>query len=245
MRNLKILLCILTLMSSHFVVNAINNQDFLARTSASISLKIPGNTAKVYPLTLQKAGTTDNLYYMESPETIPVVLTEQIREWGTKDSLQVNVYITALEDIYFSYSQSLATGFKHDDCLFYMPGFWYRKNLRSPKEAPSFHTSDSWIVREDRLSTPLTGIYAGGGSYVTVSRLDEMTTDALSTHREGEIILSGKTSLGFTGFVNNQGIATLTFGFPYKEAPRSYIRKLTLAPEVTAFQLLKKGIEPS
>ena len=241
MRNLKILLCILTLMSSHFVVNAINNQDFLARTSASISLKIPGNTAKVYPLTLQKAGTTDNLYYMESPETIPVVLTEQIREWGTKDSLQVNVYITALEDIYFSYSQSLATDFKHDDCLFYMPGFWYRKNLRSPKEAPSFHTSDSWIVREDRLSTPLTGIYAGDGSYVTVSRLDEMTTDALSTHREGEIILSGKTSLGFTGFVNNQGIATLTFGFPYKEAPRSYIRKLTLAPEVTAFQFLKKG----
>ncbi len=31
------------------------------------------------------------------------------------------------------------------------------------------------------------------------------------------------------------------FGFPYEEAPRSYIRKLTLAPKVKAFQLLKKG----
>lgn len=33
----------------------------------------------------------------------------------------------------------------------------------------------------------------------------------------------------------------LSFGFPYEEAPRSYIRKLTLAPKVKAFQLLKKG----
>ena len=41
-----------------------------------------------------------------------------------------------------------------------MPGFWYRRNLRSPKKAPSFHTSDSWLVREDRLSAPLTGIFS-------------------------------------------------------------------------------------
>ena len=27
----------------------------------------------------------------------------------------------------------------------------------------------------------------------------------------------------------------------YREAPKSYIRKLTLAPEVEAFQLMKKG----
>ena len=31
--------------------------------------------------------------------------------------------------------------------------------------------------------------------------------DALATHKEGEIILSGKTSLGFTGFENQPGIA--------------------------------------
>ena len=80
-----------------------------------------------------------------------------------------------------------------------MPGFWYRRNLRSPKEAPSFHTSDSWVVREDRLSDPLTGIYNEKDKrYMTVNRLDKFTTDALTTHKEGEVILSGKTSLGFT-----------------------------------------------
>ena len=65
---------------------------------------------------------------------------------------------------------------------------------------------------------------------MTVNRLDKFTTDALTTHKEGEVILSGKTSLGFTGFENQNGVAALSFGFPYEEAPRSYIRKLTLAP---------------
>lgn len=123
-----------------------------------------------------------------------------------------------------------------------MPGFWYRRNLRSPKEAPSFHTSDSWLVREDRLSAPLTGIYSEKEkSFVTVSRIDNFANEVLSTHREGEIILSGKTSIGFTGFENQNGVATLSFGFPYREAPKSYIRKLTLAPAVEAFQSLRKG----
>ena len=47
--------------------------------------------------------------------------------------------------------------------------------------------------------------------------------------------------MGYTGFGNKGGVATLSFGFPYREAPKSYIRKLTLAPAVTAYQLLKKG----
>ena len=37
------------------------------------------------------------------------------------------------------------------------------------------------------------------------------------------------------------GTATLSFGYPYKEAPKTYIRKLTLAPSVEAYQFLKKG----
>ena len=31
---------------------------------------------------------------------------------------------------------------------------------------------------------------------MTVNRLDDFSMDALATHKEGEIILSGKTSLG-------------------------------------------------
>ena len=71
-----------------------------------------------------------------------------------------------------------------------MPGFWYRRNLRSPKKAPSFHTSDSWLVREDRLSAPLTGIFSEKEKrFMTVNRLDDFSMDALATHKEGDIIL--------------------------------------------------------
>ena len=123
-----------------------------------------------------------------------------------------------------------------------MPGFWYRRNLRSPKEAPSFHTSDSWLMREDRLSTPMTTIFdEKNKKSISVTRIAEFEDEALTTHKEGEVILSGKTSIGYTGFENVSGTATLSFGYPYKEAPKSYIRKLTLAPSVEAYQFLKKG----
>lgn len=209
-------------------------------TSASISLKVPGNEAKQYPLNMQKLQNDGSAYLLEASERIPLTITQRVENAGGK--VNINVCITALEDVYFNYNQQVSTGYRHDDCQFYMPGFWYRRNLRSPKEAPSFHTSDSWLVREDRLSAPLTGIYCEKEkSYMTVNRLDAFTDDALTTHREGEVILSGKTSIGFTGFENKNGTAALSFGFPYREAPRTYIRKLTLAPEVEAFQFLKKG----
>ena len=171
---------------------------------------------------------------------LPITVFHKVEE---RDSCtRLTVQLTAAQDVYFNYRQLLSTGYRHDNCQFYMPGFWYRRNLRSPKEAPSFHTSDSWLVREDRLSAPLTGIFSEKEKrFMTVNRLDDFSVDALATHKEGEIILSGKTSLGFTGFENQQGIAMLSFGFPYREAPKSYIRKLTLAPEVEAFQLMKKG----
>lgn len=76
---------------------------------------------------------------------------------------------------------------------------------------------------------------------MSVIRLDDYESDALTTHQEGEVILSGSTSIGYTGFENISGETSLSFGFPYKEEPRSYVRKLTLAPSVEAFQLLKKG----
>lgn len=236
--NLKCLLCGIAILVCVGTVKAIDNVS--ERVSASISLKVPGNEAKQYPLTFQKTKNDKSAYQLEASERIPLTVYQTIEEKGGKS--QITVCITALEDVYFNYSQQVSTGFRHDDCQFYMPGFWYRRNLRSPKSAPSFHTSDSWLVREDRLSTPLTGIYSEGTKrFMTVNRIDQFENDALTTHREGEVILSGKTSLGFTGFENRNGIATLSFGFPYQEAPKSYIRKLTLAPQVKAFQLLKKG----
>lgn len=160
-----------------------------------------------------------------------------------KDGKQrITVTLKALENVYFNYGEQIKTGYKHSDCQFYMPGFWYRRNLRSPKEAPSFHTSDSWLVREDRLSTPLTAAFnPASGTSMSVIRIDKFDKEALTTHKEGEVILSGETSIGYTGFCNVDGVTVLAYGFPYKEAPKTYIRKLTLAPAVEAFQLLRKG----
>ena len=236
--NLKCLFCGVLIALYVDVAEAVNY--IPENISASISLKVPGNEAEKYSLELRQWKNDPSSYLLEASESIPMTITQKTEDMDGK--LRINVTLTALEDIYFNFSQQMLTGFRHDDCQFYMPGFWYRRNLRSPKEAPSFHTSDSWLVREDRLSAPLTGIYSEKEkSFVTVSRIDQFVGEALSTHREGEIILSGKTSIGFTGFENLNGTAALSFGFPYREAPKSYIRKLTLAPAVEAFQSLKKG----
>ena len=204
----------------------------------AISLKVPGNDAKRYPLALQKMQ--DGVYSCRASETLPLDIIRQVVD---KDGKQrITVTLKALENVYFNYGEQIKTGYKHSDCQFYMPGFWYRRNLRSPKEAPSFHTSDSWLVREDRLSTPLTAAFnPASGTSMSVIRIDKFDKEALTTHKEGEVILSGETSIGYTGFCNVDGMTVLAYGFPYKEAPKTYIRKLTLAPAVEAFQLLRKG----
>ena len=206
--------------------------------SASISLKVPGNDAKQYPLALQKMQ--DGMYSCRASEKLPLDIIRQVVD---KDGKQrITVTLKALENVYFNYEEQIKTGYKHSDCQFYMPGFWYRRNLRSPKKAPSFHTSDSWLVREDRLSTPLTAAFnPASGTSMSVIRIDKFDKEALTTHKEGEVILSGETSIGYTGFCNVDGMTVLAYGFPYKEAPKTYIRKLTLAPAVEAFQLLRKG----
>ena len=206
--------------------------------SASISLKVPGNDAKQYPLALQKMQ--DGMYSCRASEKLPLDIIRQVVD---KDGKQrITVTLKALENVYFNYGEQIKTGYKHSDCQFYMPGFWYRRNLRSPKEAPSFHTSDSWLVREDRLSTPLTAAFnPASGTSMSVIRIDKFDKEALTTHKEGEVILSGETSIGYTGFCNVDGMTVLAYGFPYKETPKTYIRKLTLAPAVEAFQLLRKG----
>lgn len=204
------------------------NNDF--RFSASISLKKPGNQAVVYSL-------KESADRWVADTDIPVTIVR-----GQTQNNRITVTLTAKEDIYFNFKQKIDSEFKHDDCQFYMPGFWYRRNLRSPQQAPSFHTSDSWTVREDRLSAPMTSIFnEKTGDYLSVMRLDDFTHETLTTHKEGEVIVSGKTSLGYTGFENANGSAALSFGYPYQETPKTYIRKLTLAPPVEAFQFLAKG----
>ncbi len=205
---------------------------------AEIMLKTPGNPSDKYLLKIEKEN--NSIQYSADKE-IPVKVTGMTTE--NDDGICYTIEITAKDDVYFNFKQSIeAGGAEHANCKFIMPGFWYRKNLRSPKEAPSFHTSDSWLVREDRLSSPLTGVFdESTGSYYTVLRNDPIIKCAYVANHEGEMILSGESDLGFTGFENKDGKTWLSFGFPYREEPKTYIRKLTLAPPVIAFSELKKG----
>jgi len=200
-----------------------------------IYIKKPGNPAKAHVLQTETSGV------LKAAEALPVSIKRNTEKtaWG----MRISVQLTASETVYYNFEEIYKiASLKHEDCEFLMPGFWYHRNLRSPAEAPSFATSDSWQVREDRLSVPLTGIYsAKTGAYHTVARIDKFEKESLTTHSKGEVILSGKTSLGFTGFRNINGNTSLVFGFPYNEAPNTYIRKLTLAPPVQAFEKLEKG----
>lgn len=148
--------------------------------SASISLKVPGNGAKSYSLALQKMQ--DGMYSCQASEKLPLDIIRQVVD---KDGKQrITVTLKALENVYFNYGEQIKTGYRHSDCQFYMPGFWYRRNLRSPKEAPSFHTSDSWLVREDRLSTPLTAAFnPASGTSMSVIRIDKFDKEALTLIR--------------------------------------------------------------
>lgn len=202
--------------------------------SARITLLAPGNPVQSYDL--HPAGG-DRL---EAAQELPVDVRRELADDG--DALRIVLTLTARERIYYNMEQLYRTELAHAECLFYLPGFWYHRNLRSPEAAPSLRTSDSWQVREDRLSAPLTGIYDElSGTGYTVLRTDPHEVDALACHTAGDVILTGPTSVGFTGFRNDGGRAALVFGFPWSEAPRSYIRKLHLAPAVRAFEKLEKG----
>ena len=234
--KLKVLIGVLGLLSCGLQTQAIE-------VKYQLMLKQPGNDAETYTLQGDADGESKSPtagVQLKADVALPVSVTERREQTG--DGCRLTLTLKANARVYFNIGASVATGFMTDACEFYLPGFWYHKNLRSPAEAPSFHTSKSWNVREDRLSSPLTGVY-DGASCQTVSVLRQLDTpcDALTTHQEGEVILSGKSSVGYVGFDNEQGRAALTFGYPYIETPRRYTRKLTLTPPIYAFARLDEG----
>lgn len=67
--------------------------------SASISLKVPGNDAKQYPLALQKMQ--DGMYSCRASEALPLDIIRQVVD---KDGKQrITVTLKALENVYFNY----------------------------------------------------------------------------------------------------------------------------------------------
>lgn len=225
--NLKsILICTLSAVSLQMMAKSIE---------ATLLLKQPGNPSRQYTLTQQ--GNQ-----LIAPAQLP--LTIAINEQQEGEDKVISIRIHATKQVYFNLGAMLPTSLKSDNCEFYLPGFWYHRNLRSPKEAPSFHTSKSWNFRDDRLSTPLTSVYdAQLRKGISVLRINNTSTECSPQLTEGEVILPGNTSVGFLGFDNKSNEVKLCFGFPYIESPKRYIRKLTLAPSITTFQELEAGEE--
>lgn len=225
--NLKsILICTLSAVSLQMMAKSIE---------ATLLLKQPGNPSRQYTLTQQ--GNQ-----LIAPSQLP--LTIAINEQQEGEDKVISIRIHATKQVYFNLGAMLPTSLKSDNCEFYLPGFWYHRNLRSPKEAPSFHTSKSWNFRDDRLSTPLTSVYdAQLRKGISVLRINNTSTECSPQLTEGEVILPGNTSVGFLGFDNERNEVKLCFGFPYIESPKRYIRKLTLAPSITTFQKLEAGEE--
>lgn len=200
-----------------------------------ISIKQPGNPAAV--IQLQSQG---GVLKAADGRALPLQISEQCVNDG--DDQVYTITIKADATTYYNIGAALATGIKSADSEFYLPGFWYHRNLRSPKGAPAFHTSKSWNFREDRLSSPMTSVYdEANGKSVSVIRQLDTPKECLTTHQQGEIILSGETSLGYLGLDCDEQEAKLTFGYPYIETPKRYIRKLTLAAPVFAFAKIEKG----
>jgi hypothetical protein len=208
----------------------------------NLVLKQPGNKAVTHAL-----KSLPGLDILQANQQLPLKITQEIIavDGDNDEAGIVGLYfhIEAEANAYFSLQGKIKTpGVVYDDSYMYLPGFWYRKNLRSPKNTPSARVSKNWIVREDRLSTPLVGIYdnAKGVSYSLI-RMDKIERHALSQHNQGEVILTGHSDLGAVGFGEEDGSAYLSFSYPYREAPHSYYRKLSLGAPVTSFLFLRKG----
>lgn len=208
---------------------------FAQDVTYTLSLKQPGEKAVFYKL--QQQG---NRLVSADGKQLPVVITLNVN--NDQKEKTVTVSLKASQNIYYRINASLKTGFPTDDCDFYLPGFWYHKNLRSPKEAPSFKVAKSWNVREDRLSSPLSSVFNDKQKTGwSVMRCLDAPQECLTSLKEGEVILSGQTSIGYLGFDNADATASLTFGYPYVETPKRYISKLTLTPAIYTFARLGKG----
>ena len=198
--------------------------------SMSLSLKTPGNPSETCQLLQQGQSWTTG-------GPLDVVSTTT----NDGDDELLTITLSAREKVYFHLDLSLNTKLSSGEAEFYMPGFWYHRNMRSPQEAPSFKTSKHWNFREDRMSTPLTSAFNPRNRQgVSVLRVLDEPCDVQVQLTTGEIILPGRTSVGYAGFDGEGNTVALKFGYPYKETPKRYIRKLTLIDPITAFAKLEK-----
>ena len=97
----------------------------LAGLSTELLLKKPGNPAVSYKLSPNGNSASGNTvkWTMSGNRELPVVLKQDVSTQG--DITTVTLTVTAKETVYYNLGCTyVMKGSAHDDCLFYMPGFW-------------------------------------------------------------------------------------------------------------------------
>jgi len=218
-----------------------NDQDVVYPDGMTFQLRLKeaGNPAKTILLRPEPEGSG---FILKGDQNLPARINLQIFK-GNADLNRIMISIEALEDVSLNLSGSIvADGVSEASSYYLLPGFWYRKNLRSPQGAPSIRYGTKWMVREDRLSIPLTSVYdTQSGKSLTLCRSDEILQDALMPYKKGEVILYDRTDVGGVGFHSEEGVVKLTFCYPFAEIPVTYLRKLRTETATLAFQHFKAG----
>ena len=137
MKTKKLILSALALCASFACANAQSKG-----VAGQLSYYTPGNQQVKHSSFDATSGK------LTSNTDAPFTVESRVAQNGDEETITVKV--TATKAAYFRVEYTSPFEGTADGCLYYMPGFWYHKNLRSPKEAPSFQTSKSWTVREDR-----------------------------------------------------------------------------------------------
>lgn len=232
-------ICVFGLMVLMSACSAEQEVEYPEGMTFQLRLKEPGNPAKTILLRPEADG---NGFILKGDQKLPAKINLQILK-GNAGLNKILISIEALEDVSLNLRGSMvAEGVAEASSYYLLPGFWYRLNLRSPEGAPSIRYGKEWMVREDRLSIPLSAVYdTQSGKSFSLRRSDEILQDALMPYKKGEVILDDQTDMGGIGFRSDDGVVNLTFCYPFTEIPVTYLRKLTTETATLAFQHFKVG----
>lgn len=202
----------------------------------TLQTKIPGNPAEMHTVKISDA----NKFSSTSKEVNLEFITQTIDQGRSLYKLVVK----ANEDVNFHVNLNFQLdNMLHDSVDFLLPGLWYKHNLYVSEGAPSMSVSDTWMFREDRLSTPMVAAYnPRNNHYYALRHTNEIADDYLLPYSSGEVIMYGNSDLGSVGFgKNKRNDAFLAATYPVAEYPKAYTRKLQLTNPITVFKHLKKG----
>lgn len=201
----------------------------------TIYTKTIGNPSISFPVKL-----SSDLKVQTSCKDIDFKITQ-----SKKDDFKTIYTLTfkANKDLNFHYSMNFRLqDMPHADVDFLLPGLWYKRNLKITPGAPSMSLSNSWMFREDRLSTPMVATYNPlNKRYYTLRHIDNLVKESLLPYESGEVIMFDESDLGSLGFGEFNKKAYLGCTYPIAEYPKSYTHKLQLTKPITVFHNLIKG----